>query len=54
MADVTERLEPPHTYVPWVVINDKHSSSSESNLLTNMVKYVCSIYKGPIKIDACN
>ena len=53
MAVATEKLQPPHTYVPWVVVNDAHSSSTESAVINNMVKYVCSIYTGPEKIDAC-
>lgn len=54
MAQKTEALNPPHTYVPWVVVNDQHTQSTESAVISNMVRYVCSIYKGSVKIDACN
>lgn len=53
MAVATDKLNPPHTYVPWVVVNGVHSSSYETSILGNMVKFVCSIYTGPEKIDAC-
>jgi interferon gamma-inducible protein 30 len=53
MAKVTEALQPAHTYVPWVVVNGKHSESTESALEQNMVRYVCSIYTGSEKIAAC-
>lgn len=53
LAVATETLVPAHTYVPWVVVNKQHSSSSESAVISNMVRYVCSIYKGSVKIDAC-
>jgi interferon gamma-inducible protein 30 len=49
----TDRLNPAHTYVPWVVVNDKHTTTSENAILKNMVQYVCSIYTGPEKIAAC-
>jgi len=52
-AVATEKLNPAHTYVPWIVVNDRHSTSSENAVISNMVRYVCSIYTGPEKIDAC-
>jgi interferon, gamma-inducible protein 30 len=52
-AAATEKLSPAHTYVPWIVVNDKHTSSSENAVISNMVRYVCSIYTGTEKIDAC-
>lgn len=52
-AIATEKLNPAHTYVPWIVVNDKHTTSSENSVISNMVRYVCSIYSGPEKIDAC-
>lgn len=53
MAVATEKLVPAHTYVPWIVVNGGHSSSYENAIVNNMVKFVCSIYTGPEKIDAC-
>ena len=46
MAVATENLQPAHTYVPWVVVNGAHSQTTESAVQANMVRYVCSIYKG--------
>lgn len=53
IAVATEKLNPPHQYVPWIVVNDKHTTSSENSVISNMVRYVCSIYTGTEKIDAC-
>jgi len=53
MGEATDALVPAHTYVPWVVVNGAHSTSSETAVQSNMVRYVCSIYKGSVKIDAC-
>lgn len=52
-AAKTENLVPAHTYVPWVVVNGGHTESSESAVESNMVRYVCSIYRGTEKIAAC-
>jgi interferon gamma-inducible protein 30 len=49
----TDRLNPAHQYTPWIVVNDKHATSSENAIIQNMVRYVCSIYTGSVKIDAC-
>ena len=53
MAKATEALNPAHQYVPWIVVNGKHSQSAESAIENNMVRYVCSIYTGSEKIAAC-
>jgi interferon gamma-inducible protein 30 len=53
-AVATEKLVPAHTYVPWIVVNDRHTTSSENAVISNMVRYVCSIYTGPEHIAACN
>ena len=53
VAKTTEGLNPPHTYVPWVVIDGKHDEKSEGELVKNMVKYVCGVYRGDEKIEAC-
>jgi interferon gamma-inducible protein 30 len=47
MAEATEKLVPAHTYVPWIVVNNQHATSAENAIIQNMVRYVCSIYKGP-------
>jgi len=47
-------LVPAHTYVPWVVVNGGHSSTNENAIVSNMVKFVCSIYTGTERIAACN
>ncbi len=53
MAVATEVLIPAHQYVPWIVVNGKYSESNQNSLIANMVRYVCSIYTGSVKIDAC-
>jgi interferon gamma-inducible protein 30 len=52
-AVATEKLNPAHQYVPWIVVNDRHSTTSENAIIKNMVSYVCSVYTGPEKIAAC-
>ena len=48
VAEATEKLQPAHTYVPWVVIDGIHKESDEDSLLANMVNYVCKAYTGSI------
>lgn len=53
VAVKTDSLVPKHTYVPWIVVNGQHSTGAENAVQLNMVRYVCSIYTGSVKIDAC-
>jgi interferon gamma-inducible protein 30 len=53
MADATESLNPQRTEVPWILINGEHSYEVNDEVQRDLVGYVCSVYKGPLKIDAC-
>ena len=53
MAEATEKLQPAHTYVPWITVNGAHTHEGESGMESNMVKACCNTYKGPKKIAAC-
>lgn len=54
VATKTEALQPPHNYVPWVVVNDQHDINVEDQVFDNMLGYICKNYKGTVKIDACS
>lgn len=53
MADATESLQPPRTRVPWFTVNKAHTTEINQKVQKDLVGYVCSVYRGPIKIDAC-
>ncbi|XP_042940365.1 gamma-interferon-responsive lysosomal thiol protein-like isoform X2 [Carya illinoinensis] len=48
-ADETARLNPPHTFVPWVVVNN-HPLQEEYQ---NFAAYVCKAYKGSGAPEVC-
>lgn len=48
-AKETDKLNPPHTFVPWVVVND-HALQED---FENFVTYICKAYKGKLKPNAC-
>jgi len=52
MAVKTGALNPPHQYVPWIVVDGVHTSEIQSEVQTGMLEYVCKKYKGP-KPAAC-
>lgn len=51
-AEQTAALDPPHQYVPWILVNGKHSDELESQAVHSLFNLVCSIYKGD-KPQAC-
>lgn len=44
MAVVTDALNPPHKYVPWVTVNGVHTEDIEQQALDNLVKLICDTY----------
>ncbi|XP_042508921.1 gamma-interferon-responsive lysosomal thiol protein-like [Macadamia integrifolia] len=48
-ANITGSLQPPHTYVPWVVVDNQPLYEDFENFIT----YVCKAYKGNPEPDAC-
>ena len=42
----TGNLNPPHDYVPWIVINGVHTEELEQEALDDLVKLVCKLYSG--------
>jgi len=49
----TDNLNPSHTYVPWVVVNDDHTNSLQSAAMTDLLGLVCKLYQGS-KPAECN
>jgi interferon gamma-inducible protein 30 len=54
IAMTTEALNPPHKYVPWMVVDGQHTDDIQNALGDNMVQYVCKNYKGANKAAACS
>lgn len=45
MAELTDQLEPKHTYVPWVTLNGVHTEDIEQKAEADLVGLICSTYK---------
>ena len=49
-----ESLNPPHQYVPWIVVNGVHSDDVQNQAEQDLIKLVCDTYNGVNKPAACN
>ena len=47
-------LSPPHTYVPYFVVDGVHNDTIQNAAGSNLLGYVCQNYKGPNKAAACS
>ena len=47
-------LNPPHTYVPYFVVDGVHSDAIQNAAGSNLLGYVCQNYKGAHKATACS
>uniref|UniRef100_A0A8D0GX01 Gamma-interferon-inducible lysosomal thiol reductase n=1 Tax=Sphenodon punctatus TaxID=8508 RepID=A0A8D0GX01_SPHPU len=52
-AQLTEALSPKHQYVPWILIDGKHTDEIQARAQGALFRLVCDLYKGE-KPDACN
>ena len=51
IATFTEGIVPPHTYVPWIIVDGKHDAQIETYIIEDMLKYLCEKTDNPI--SAC-
>ena len=42
---LTENLNPPHTYVPWVTLNGEHTEEIENQAMDDLKTLICKTYK---------
>ncbi|EGR33474.1 hypothetical protein IMG5_051520, partial [Ichthyophthirius multifiliis] len=53
-GEKTDQLSPKHQFVPWIIVNGIHNDEEQQAAQEDLLIYVCSIYKGTIKIEACD
>ena len=41
----TESLDPPHNYVPWIVVDGEHSDKVQQAAMDNLLDLICQLYK---------
>merc|ERR550519_327810 len=46
LANRTESLNPAHKYVPWIVVQGKHTEELETEAMRDLVGLVCGLYQG--------
>jgi len=50
----TDSLDPPHQFVPYVVVNGEHSDAVQDSISGSLFEYVCGAYLGPNKSKDCS
>jgi len=53
MAQMTDALQPPHQFVPWITINGVHTADIQQRATTDLLGLICETYKGE-KPAACS
>uniref|UniRef100_A0A8D2PB10 Gamma-interferon-inducible lysosomal thiol reductase n=1 Tax=Zosterops lateralis melanops TaxID=1220523 RepID=A0A8D2PB10_ZOSLA len=51
-AQVTQALDPPHQYVPWITVNGKHTDELQAQAEASLLGLVCHLYQGE-KPEVC-
>ncbi|KAK2179842.1 hypothetical protein NP493_469g00002 [Ridgeia piscesae] len=46
MALKTKRLNPPHTYVPWVTLHGVHTDKIQKSAEADLIQLICDTYQG--------
>ncbi|KAG8593958.1 hypothetical protein GDO81_001008, partial [Engystomops pustulosus] len=49
----TDSLNPPHDYVPWVVVNGQHNDTLQDRAISALLNLICEMYTGT-KPEACS
>ncbi|NXS64555.1 GILT reductase, partial [Brachypteracias leptosomus] len=44
-AQLTEALDPPHQYVPWILINGKHTDELQAQAEASLLGLICRLYQ---------
>lgn len=52
-ATKTEALDPPHAYVPYVVVNGEYDDKVQDAIMNSLFNYVCDAYLGSNKSPSC-
>lgn len=53
-AVMTDSLDPPHQFVPYVVVNGEHSDDVQNSISESLFDYVCNAYLGTNKSKECS
>lgn len=53
MSQETWNLDPPHNYVPWIVVNDVHTDDQQSLAQTDLLRLVCDSVSSGSKPPPC-
>ena len=51
MGTKTESLDPPHNYVPWIVVDGQHDDEIQNAAMDNLVGLVCKLYKVTVELS---
>jgi interferon gamma-inducible protein 30 len=52
LAQKTASLNPPHNYVPWIVVNGKHTDEIQHAAQDDLLGLICKLYLG-VKPEQC-